>query len=175
MHCRHRCSRFPEFLTQGGALHCLPGCRSNSDSYASCATGFATSKNVEPRPVRMQATGRAARGVCRALLVSDQRCIERPHGEATQRADTITPVHSSQELWSGSPISFSRLFGLHKAPSVEGRRGAHTTAGAAQRTCQQCCHRLQMINFASDRRQPALTFRIPPILEWLQINSSKPL
>jgi hypothetical protein len=44
------------------------------------------------RLVRMQAAGRAARCLPQ-LLVSDQRCIERQRGEATQQAGIITKVH----------------------------------------------------------------------------------
>ena len=34
------------------------------------------------RPVRLRAAGRAGRGVCRAILVSNGRCIEQERAEA---------------------------------------------------------------------------------------------
>ena len=113
----------------------------NSDSYASCAIGIAVSESRSREPVRRQAAGRAARCLPH-LLVSDQRCIERQRGEATQQAGIITQVQvMSRTAVRSAPFRFRDFLRSIEGHVWRAERTITPLLVSLRPRCQQCSQR----------------------------------
>jgi hypothetical protein len=114
-----RISAFPAFsaacsrcLLRSHPLSVKPRFRVRTVTRVSLPESAHRRAGASARPVRMQATGQDARGGCRAPLVSDQRCIERQHGDAMQR-----PHYNYSVLLSSTVVSIaSFVFATFDAP-----------------------------------------------------------
>jgi hypothetical protein len=149
MHCRQGCVRFPRFPRfPQTSLVIRAGL--TTISWAAPRIKIVTQVSILESPVsesgsrepdRMQAAGRAA------------RCRPQPFGlgstmhRAATRGRNATGRHYNHSVSlvkncsQVRPVSFSRLFGLRRAPRLAGRTGDHTTPCVAAPRCQQCFQR----------------------------------